>query len=227
MKTDLPFVCVLKSGGIYGPSHVRALLQNLRRFNADAKLICLSDFPELGCDAEPRPLLHGLSGWFSKLEVFELPEKRFIYLDLDVVIAGPIRVNSSPGLHLLGGFGVAGVNSSVMLVDGDFAAILHAFLKDPEGYTSEYRSPEKWGDQDFIRDFGKLELPLQETNPGLAGSWKSTLRYKMGWIAHPPSILVFHGRPKPEEVYLKHREDGAIFIFSLKYFPKFLLRLIF
>ncbi len=217
-------VCVLKSGGHYGAAHVKSLADNVRQFNPGARVVCLSDLPLSGVDVERVALQHGLKGWFSKLEVFALDEAEFLYLDLDVVITGPIHVALSPGLFLLRDFGVGAVNSSVMYVRGSFRSILDIFLVNRDGYTAEYAVPEKWGDQDFIRDHGKITGFIQDLAPGLAASWKRDLHYQMGWIRQPSCILVFHGKPKPDELSIRHSPDKGVYVFGWRYWPKSLLK---
>lgn len=219
-----PIVCVLKSGGHYCADHVKALADNVRQFNPGARVVCLSDIELRGVDVERVPLRHDLKGWFSKLEVFELDEPEFLYLDLDVVVTGPIQVALGPGLFLLRDFGVGAVNSSVMYVRGNFRPILDIFLSNRDGFTAEYAVPEKWGDQDFIRDHGQITGFIQDLAPGLAASWKRDLHYQMGWIRQPPGILVFHGKPKPDELTIRHASGKGLYVFGWRYWPKSLLK---
>ncbi len=167
---------------------------------------------------------HNLKGWFSKLEIFGLDEPRFLYLDLDVTVTGPIDVSLGAGLFILRGFNNGSVNSSVMYVDGSFRPILDRFLSNKEGYSIEYTAGDKWGDQDFIRDFGDITGYLQDHAPGLAASWKRDYHCQMGWIAQPPRILVFHGHPKPDELTLRHDPHRGLYVFSWRYWPKSLLK---
>jgi hypothetical protein len=213
------FVCVLKSGGSYDAGHVERLAANIRRFQPDAEILCLTDLPALTDGITVVPLRHELRGWFSKLEVFALPLERFIYVDLDVIFTSRIDIDVPPGLWILRGFKGKGVNSSVLLVNGNFRRILEAFLQDPQRLTQEYASADKWGDQDFIRDSGLITGYIQDIDPGLAGSWRQSLRYRMGWIADAPSILIFHGKPKPEQMIVRLYGQRRIFIFSWTYLP--------
>lgn len=218
------FVCVLRGGGSYDASHVISLAKSLRRFNPGARLVCFTDLHIPDSTIEVVPLRHGLQGWFSKLEIFSLIDQPFIYVDLDVVITGSIDIRLGKGLYLLRGFGSGSVNSSVMYVDGDFRPILNDFLLDISGNQRAYSVPERWGDQDFIRDSGLISGFLQDVSPELAASWKKDLEYQMGRIYHPPKILVFHGTPKPEELWIRFLSEGAVFIFSFRYFLKYLFR---
>lgn len=218
------FVCVLKSGGRYDATHANRLFGHLKRFNPEAALICLTDLDGLDASIDVRPLRYGLRGWFSKLEIFELSERPFVYVDLDVVITGTIDLQIPPGLFLLRDFRGTGVNSSVMLVNGDYRFLLADFLVSAEESQREYSAPDKWGDQDYIRDSGCITGYIQDLFPDLAGSWKNSLDFEMGTIDDAPRVLVFHGSPKPEDLHLKILGDRKIFIFSAKYLPKRLFR---
>jgi hypothetical protein len=217
-------VCVLKSGGHYGAEHVQSLACNIRRFNPEARIVCLSDIPLDGVNVERVTLQHDLKGWFSKLEVFALDEPSYLYLDLDVVVTGRIEVDLGPGLFLLRDFGVGAVNSSVMYVRGSFKHVLQTFLGNAHGFANEYTVPEKWGDQDFIRDHASISGFLQDLAPSLASSWKRDCHYQMGWMKKPPKILVFHGRPKPEDLILRHDRERGLYVFSWRYLPKSLFK---
>lgn len=222
-----PFVCVLKSGGRYTAEHVLELAAHIRRFHPNFRLICLSDVPVIGENIETVPLQHNLQGWFSKLEVFALAEPRFLYLDLDTLVTAPVDISLGAGLFVLRDFDVGAVNSSVMYVDGSFKYVLDAFLADPIAFTNEYSVAEKWGDQDFIRDNAKITGFLQDLMPGFALSWKRDLNYQLGRIQNPPAILVFHGKPKPGDLSIGFDASGTLYVRSLRYLPKFLIKRIF
>ncbi len=211
-------VCVCKSGGEYGVAQVQALQRQLRRHAPGARLICLSDLPSMPEGVELRPLRHDLPGWFSKLEIFALPERCFLYLDLDVVITRNPLVDAPPGLWLLRGFKGHDYNSSLMLVHGHYQGILERFLHDKAGNIHAYSSGGVgWGDQDFIRDSGLVTGALQDLHPNLAASWKVDLNYRMGWIEPAPAVLVFHGSPKPEQLRIDNPRPGRVRVRSWRY----------
>lgn len=213
---DFPFVCVLKSGGSYHAQHVQDLLAGLRRYQPQARLVCLTDLPDVGPGVEVVPLQHNLPGWFSKLEMFALPLAAFLYIDLDVVFTGPVDIDIPDGLWILRGFKGQGVNSSVLLVRGQYPQILDSFVQDRERLIPEYSGP-KWGDQDYILDSGCITGFIQDRFPTLAGSWRQTLHYRMGVIADAPSILVFHGKPKPQDLRLRLLGPHRVALFAWTY----------
>ncbi len=163
----------------------------------------------------------------ERFEIFALTEPRFLYLDLDTLVTAPVDIELGPGLFVLRDFDVGAVNSSVMYVDGNFKYILEAFLEDPDTFTREYAVPEKWGDQDFIRDKADISGFFQDLMPGFALSWKRDLNYQLGRITKPPAILVFHGQPKPGDLNIGFEADGTLYVRSLRYLPKFLLKRLF
>jgi hypothetical protein len=223
---ETPFLCVLKSGGSYNQQHVISLAKNIWRYNPDARIICMTDTKIENSNIETIPLTHNLKGWFSKLEIFKISESPFLYVDLDIYVTGKIAFDLPKGLYLLRGFSTGAVNSSVMYINGNYRYILEKFLENPEAYANEYSVPEKWGDQDFIRDHGKISGLLQEEVPGLAKSWKRDLNHKIGVIHHPPKILVFHGNPKPENLFIRKIGENSILIYSLLYGIKYLAKLL-
>jgi hypothetical protein len=229
-NSTLPlFVCVLKTGGSYGLQDARALRDSIRRFNPDARLCCLTDASDAGRaeDIEVLPLEQDLPGWFSKLEVFRITDRPFIYVDLDVVFTSRVNVQIPAGLWILRGFKGSGVNSSVLMVNGDFRDILERFIQAREDNIRKYStSGDFWGDQDVIRDSGHITGYIQDIEPTLAGSWKNTLRYAMGTVRRAPAILVFHGQPKPSEMSIRVLDEGVVHLFNVRYLGHWLYHLI-
>jgi len=92
----LTIATVLKSGGDYGAAHVRVLHNALMQWCPGydvGSMVCLTDTPRAVRDyAKPVSLKMNLSGWWSKMELFQ--RKLFpgpvIYLDLDTLIVGPL-----------------------------------------------------------------------------------------------------------------------------------------
>src|ERR1700737_4626659 len=96
-------MCVLRSGGEYGPIDVAALGHGLKKFLPGYQLECLSDIDV----PVPRiPLIDSWPGWWSKMELFRPGIVGDIfYLDLDTVIVRPIEHLATGGkLTLLSDF---------------------------------------------------------------------------------------------------------------------------
>lgn len=84
--------CVLRSGGIYTPEHVRILEAMVSR-NLDSidRFVCLTDLALDLPHVEPIKLHHNWPGTWSKLELFRPifdEGERILYIDLSTVICG-------------------------------------------------------------------------------------------------------------------------------------------
>ena len=103
MPQERQVIC-MKWGDLYGPEYVNKLYAMVRyRLKGDLRFVCLTDNPEgirpeVECHACPEvaiPLPHRLRGW-RKLSLYAPSERLFgltgewLYLDLDVVISGPL-----------------------------------------------------------------------------------------------------------------------------------------
>jgi hypothetical protein len=146
--------CVLRTGGIYGAEHVRLLKHQLdRHIHAPFEFVCLSDIEIDGI--KTIPLAHNLKGYWNKLEIFK-HFKNALYFDLDLVITGDItELLSYKGFWAADTGGtnfVKNLNSSVLIWDDDYSHLLDEFLKDQEGFDSEYSTRFRWGDQAFIAE---------------------------------------------------------------------------
>ncbi|MCC2689967.1 MAG: glycosyltransferase, partial [Rhizobiaceae bacterium] len=144
-------VCV-KAGTKYGPDYANRLASMVRRHTTrDMRVVCFTDDPTgLNDDVEAQPLpVAGLTGWWNKVALFgeSLPgvSGRVLYLDLDVVITGPL----DPLLDCPGSFVimdndyVPGFNSSVMLFDvGAQPHVWSRFSREPTEHIQ--------GDQDWM-----------------------------------------------------------------------------
>jgi len=210
-------ICV-KWGNKYGPEWVYRLKAAVKHwFRVDHEFVCLTDLPikDVECvDCES----DGLPTWWSKVGLFRpgrFPGKN-LYLDLDVVLTGPIDglvnefvpgkvvapddfsyslLNPKQGLgpsmrRLLGGAGT--VNSSVMLWEGgDGAEVWRDFTAEK---MSEVHGDQNWITQALWPD--KLAL----LSPGWVQSYK--YHYMRGDVGGP--IVVFHGDPKVTQLPKSH-----------------------
>ena len=208
-------VCVLKTGGVYTPAHVRALRTQCAQWAAMEPFVCLTD------DLVPGIVTHRLShrwpGWWSKIElfrpgVFAEPGMRILYLDLDTVITGPlapILARPEPFLALEDFYRhpptyARGLGSGVMawtagdpLLEGWY----REFLTDPELYQ---RACGWGGDQRYLETCLTLGATWdrvtfwQDVTPAAIVSYK--VHCRDGQIQPGARIVCFHGRPKPWEV---------------------------
>src|SRR4051794_41174199 len=95
----LTVLCMLKRGGPFDFSYVKALSQGVRRhLHRPHRFICLTDCDLLHREwyrahlIHCRPLRHNWPGEWSKLEMFHpnLFNGRMIYLDLDMMVTGSL-----------------------------------------------------------------------------------------------------------------------------------------
>ncbi len=187
-------VCV-KAGTKYGPVYVNRLAAMARRHTArPLRVVCFTDDTRgLDADIEAQPLpVDGLTGWWNKVALFgeTLPgvTGRVLYLDLDVVITGPLdSLLDHPGKFVIMDNGyVPGFNSSVMLFDVGAQAYVWQQFSVAETERIE-------GDQDWMA----LTIPDAELWPE---EWCVT--YRLRAAEGPPrdtKVVVFSGRPNPDE----------------------------
>jgi hypothetical protein len=191
-------VCV---GDKYSDEDVH-ILKNMasRHLSAKHRFMCLSDRPREGIDclipSEVWP------GWWSKLLLFKYGQGQCLYLDLDVVVTGPLdsllsRCLSMPSNWAQSGHG--GAQSSVMAWDGHYPELYDRFnpgnLSEPvNGNCGSLNG--LWGDQEYITqimgDPGGRIYPMKGVY---------SYKYHCRKILPDDAIVVcFHGSPKPAEV---------------------------
>lgn len=194
--------CVLRSGGEYTRAHVEGLhAQLVRHVQAPFRLVCLTNVPfnhpEIMCE----PLVQRWEGWWSKMNLFNVFRKgNVFYMDLDTMVVGDITDIVMPrhGFWGLRDFGAPGsFASGLMAWDGDHSYLYDQFRKDPEGHMVRHARRESWGDQGFIeRHLRVPPMAFQDHFGDRIVSWK--LGVARG-LRTPPSIICFHGKPRPWE----------------------------
>lgn len=199
---DVTIACVLRSGGEYEPKHVIGLLHQLKRhMQAPFKLVCLTDcdfkHPEIQCV----PLLHGWPGWWSKLELFRVFKRDYVfYMDLDTMITGDITdiVMPKHGFWGLRDFNHPGsFASGLMAWDGNHSYLYERFAEDTHHHTSAHKVPQSWGDQGYIHSALRVPpMAFQDHYGNRIISWKKHVLPHCALTAQP-SIVCFHGKPRP------------------------------
>jgi hypothetical protein len=218
-------VCCVKWGTRYPALYVNRLHRMVARHLVRLhRFVCLTDDPNgLDPGIETIALPADLPGYWNKLSLFKaglLPAgATIIYLDLDVVIVGSIDflLDDPGGLVVIREWGtVSGAfNSSVMR----FEAGRHPFIFNRfYPWAAEIISSSRYiGDQDWIAE----QVPEAKSFPkGKIVSYKRDLRshalpfaksLRLDFLVKaprfmtvsPPSeaaIVVFHGKPDPEDV---------------------------
>lgn len=181
-------VCVLRSGGDFGPEHVQWLARQV------PGLTCLSDVAVPG--VETRPLLHDWPGWWAKMEMFgPALQGDVLMIDLDTVVrelpAAPVRTT------VLGDFTEPGIiGSGLMYVTAeDRARVWDAWTADPAGHMASCTRWPRWGDQGFLMDHLADAARWQDSEP--VYSYKAHCR---GSLPADAKVVCFHGKPRPWDV---------------------------
>jgi hypothetical protein len=195
---NLTVVSVLKSGGDYKPEHVLALQAMCQRFLPAHRFLCLTDQDVPGCECVP--LKHNWSGWWSKMELFEL-RPPILYFDLDTVLVGdctPIvtAARRRPFVILRdvyrGKSNPQAMQSSVMYWEEPLDFLSESFRSSPDFVPG--------GDQIFIeRLLLERNYPVaywQDLTDGIV-SFKADRREQ--GVCPGDRIIIFHGKPRPWE----------------------------
>jgi len=196
----LTAVCVLRSGGEYGPHHVAWLKRQLDEHLPGVRVVCFSD---ADVDCERVQLVHTYPGWWSKMELFRtdaLPGD-VLYFDLDTVIVRGCAELSAVGSTV----GLDDVNtgntfqSSVMYLTEDDRRFLWAeWQRFPAAHMARCGGH---GDQKFIGETLGEWRSWQKVLPGALVSYKNDIRRNN--LEEPPAaarVVFFHGRPRPWQV---------------------------
>lgn len=184
-------ICVLRSGGEYGPEHVQWLARQV------PGLVCLSDVEVPG--VETWPLYYDWPGWWSKMELFR-PDIRgdLLYLDLDTVVLGDLAQFNVGVTTVLADFTKPGTIGSgfMYLVEMDRPPVWAAWVQDSERHMRECVTQERWGDQGFLQGV-LVAQRWQDVLPGRVVSYKAHCH---GGVPSGAKVVCFHGKPRPWEV---------------------------
>lgn len=177
-------LCVLRSGGDYGPEHVQWLARQV------PGIVCLSDVFVHGVPTIP--LRESWPGWWSKMEAFDpdLISGDVLLMDLDtVVLELPVMPDHTTVLHdfyrprLMG-------SGFMFLKEADRVRCWQTFNRDPKRWMRECTTRERWGDQGFL-------------HPLIGGSakWGAEVRsFKVhcaNGVPEGTKVVCFHGKPRP------------------------------
>jgi hypothetical protein len=220
-----PVVCCVKWGTKYPPDYVNRLRSMVaRHFPGPHEFVCLTE-DAAGLDREIRTLSlpDHLTGFWNKISLFRRdlfePGRTVIYLDLDLVIVGRLDflLDRPGGFRFIGSWRrKRAMNSSVMRFQaGGQAHVYERFIERAEEIVSSGRYA---GDQNWITE----QIPdATFFPPGKIVSYKldmpshvlplaKKLGLDFGFIKAPrfltvappegASIVVFHGKPDPEDV---------------------------
>jgi hypothetical protein len=196
-------VACVKWGGLYPVEYVERLFAGVRAFmpaDTPFRFVCYTDdargLPE---GVEARPLPEGAPGWWGKLALFAsgefLPGQRVVYLDLDVVVVGPLDWLAK----YAGDFAACAdwlrpgrLNSSVMAWRGGWGR--HIW----DSWVAAGR-PTKLvpSDQEWIERVAPRWTRLQQLVPGRREAVSYRHDCAVGLPPRDASVVCFHGQPKP------------------------------
>jgi hypothetical protein len=193
-------VCVLRSGGEYGPKHVDWLRKQIEQHLPSVRVVCFSDI-EVPC--ERIELAHRYPGWWSKLEICRTDALSgdVLFFDLDTVIVGDLRPLARVGrTAALSDFNWPGMlQSSVMyLTEADRRKVWEVWSISAHAHIEADRGH---GDQRFLHYALGFWAQWQSVLPKTFVSYKVDLK-RRGLTDPPPgaAVVVFHGKPRPWHV---------------------------
>lgn len=182
-------LCVLRSGGEYGPEHVRWLARQV------PGLAVLTDVPVSG--VPNFALVSDWPGWWAKMELFrpDLPGD-VLYFDLDTVVLGGLDQLEVGRTTVLRDFYRPGsIGSGLIYIEHRHKReVIEKFLVDPARHMAECRTRENWGDQGFLRKALPEFALWQDLRPDLVWSYKADIVAKR---KTPRGVVCFHGKPRP------------------------------
>jgi len=193
--------CVLRSGGIYTPEWVAALVAGIREHSpALAKaVVCLTDMDVDVPGVKVVPLAHDWPGWWAKLELFRrfvvtTDEQLVLYLDLDTVVMGALEPFASyqGGFAMLSDFYQPEIPASGVLLfrAGHLAERLYRIVsEDPAKAITSGRRSDYWYARHILPD------RLQELYPGKIVSLKVHCRSGQRPAPDGAALVCGHGKP--------------------------------
>ena len=180
-------ICVLRSGGDFGPEHVQRLARQMPDLHA------LSDVPIEGVPTIP--LQYDWPTWWAKMELFRPDIKGDLFFaDLDtLILTMPQLPCVDTVLTDLGDPKVIG-SGLMYLTEATRAVIWGQWIKSPQAHMDAHI---KWpaGDQGFLLKF--LRGAQRWQSIARVYSWK--IHCKKG-IPKDAEVVCFHGKPRPWDI---------------------------
>lgn len=198
----LTAVCVLRTGGDFGPVHVQRLHAALAGHwptGMGFRFVALTDEPMLTRMVPTRALTRGWQRWWSKMELFA-PEHDdlgdLLYFDLDTMIVGDLtQICGAWSCTLLRDFYKPKKLASGLMCLPRWcrAEVWEAWTHDPEALMKRYRG----GDGDVLDAlWAGRALTWQEFVPDQVVSYKAHVR-PAGAVPAGARVVCFHGSPRP------------------------------
>jgi len=212
----LTIACVYRSGGDFTHYDVTMLAESINRnVTMNRRIVCLTDHPYevFPYVDEVIPLKHNWPGWWSKMELFDLPGP-VLYFDLDTRIIRPIddlcrwALKPTGAVLMLRDFyhperhasGIMAWNHDLSWLTRQFADLAeHASWEE---LAHGVRCNGYRGDQEYIREqLYQSRIPIEDVQDTQLGIYSYKVDVQpTNAIPVDASILCFHGRPRPSEV---------------------------
>lgn len=202
-------ICVYRPGNGFTDEYVYRLRSGVAQYlPVEHRFVCVTN--EDLQDIETVPFTRKWPHWWSKLEIFPVFTTGVtLYLDLDVIITGDLRMILFRAKHdprstfwapeeIISSDPTNFFNSSVMCWRGDHSYLYQIFdeqMKMNDRYWRQWERGQldRWGDQGFIR------AHLTE-KPGMLGNLVRSYKHHGEADKKEAVVVYFHGSPRPHEV---------------------------
>lgn len=204
----ITILSVLRSGGVYDPSWVRALTNGVNaNLSIPHRHVCLTDMDVQVQGVEVVALNYGWRGWWSKVEMFSPEMERFgqmLYIDLDTLVTGNLDDIAGYGGEacITKDFNFGCPSQSVLnFAPGSMRHLWDAFVSDPDTWMADgdrLIAPH-FGDQVLMtKVHGERHIDFwQDYVPGQVVSYK---RHCGRGLPDNARLICCHGRPKPPDI---------------------------
>ncbi len=202
LSQELQVILVMKAGGDFAPSHVDRIISQIKtHLTVPHEIFCLTDIPgEYVPGITVLPLLDNLPGWWSKIEVFR-SFTNALYFDLDTTILRNIDfLAPSPSSFVALQTKHSGMGSGIMRWSEDLSRLYKYF----KAYSGPIMQCYSW-DQRYVYPWlvkHNLSITHFQTHfPGKLMSYKNDYLPLLEKKLKPkPSIIYFHGKPRPWDI---------------------------
>lgn len=192
------FACVLRSGGDFDPSWVRALKVGVDEHGYFDRFVCLTNMEFRAPGVTRKPMEHAWPGWWSKMELFRpdlFPRGELVvYADLDTLVIGDLYdLCHFPGeFGMIRGFYHDVWQSGVMAwrPGGITDRMWETWSGGPDRWMKKFRGDGRWLDAHVPK---RRATQLIDAYPGMIVSYKVDCKEER---PDGPAIVCGHGRPR-------------------------------